>query len=297
VSKTSRDNRPTSLVPLPGYVSSRKPVPGRWRKPTAIIVLLLLAIGVSGVQLFNQGGLAALVQREDQGPPLEPDRPTPGREEAALRLGTPTDVPPSPSPHHNFALRFPGQAMPVTWGPCRPIHYVVRKDNAPAAGARLLAQSFRQLSAATGLVFINDGSTDERPSLRRKKLQPKRYGDRWAPVLIAWTDPGEVIGLKKDAPASTGPQLFQPAGGELGFVSGFAYLHAPNLKKKMATLGEPFLHQVLLQQLARLVGLELVEKPGQVMSRRPGKKVLTSYQAGDLTGLNVLGSGACQPKV
>lgn len=51
-------------------------------------------------------------------------------------------------------------------------------------------------AAGTGLVFIDDGLTDERWSKEREPYQPDRYGDRWAPILISWsTEEEEAPGL------------------------------------------------------------------------------------------------------
>jgi hypothetical protein len=254
-------------------------------------------IAASSIQLFRDGGLSGVLQEDLEASPLPPDRPTPGREENQDRLRRATDQPAKPSKAHHFTLKLPGEKLPVTWSPCRPIHYVVRPDNAPPEAASLLTHAFRQLSAATGLVFVHDGTTDEKPSRMRKSLQLDRYGDRWAPVLIAWTAPGEVPELNKDALGSSGPQMFQAAGGKLGFVSGFVYLNAANIAKSMRSLGTPVLHKVLLHELAHVVGLDHVDDQSQVMARRAGTTRLTSYQDGDLTGLNILGAGPCQPKL
>ena len=48
---------------------------------------------------------------------------------------------------------------------------------------------------ATGLVFVNEGTTDEAWTKDREPYQPDRYGERWAPALIAWSDEGQVPGL------------------------------------------------------------------------------------------------------
>ena len=52
----------------------------------------------------------------------------------------------------------------------------------------------------TGLDLRFDGTTDEPPSEERERRQPDRYGDRWAPVLVAWATGREV-------PAVAGPRL------------------------------------------------------------------------------------------
>jgi hypothetical protein len=46
-----------------------------------------------------------------------------------------------------------------------------------------------EMTRATGLQFEFEGNTDEQPSDQRSPIQISRYGNQWAPVLIAWTDP------------------------------------------------------------------------------------------------------------
>ena len=62
-----------------------------------------------------------------------------------------------------------------------------------AAGATAdVAEAVRRLSAASGLQFIDDGTTTERPSRGRDPYQPARYGASWAPILISWSSAQET---------------------------------------------------------------------------------------------------------
>ena len=36
------------------------------------------------------------------------------------------------------------------------------------------------------LRFVHDGGSAEPSTLDRRVFQPETYGDRWAPVLVAW---------------------------------------------------------------------------------------------------------------
>ena len=75
--------------------------------------------------------------------------------------------------------------------PCAPIHYVVNTSLAPPGSIADVHEAVRRVSGATGIAFEYDGLTDEEPSIYRESFQPDRYGDRWAPVLIAWADPDD----------------------------------------------------------------------------------------------------------
>ncbi|MGH8894018.1 MAG: peptidase, partial [Actinomycetes bacterium] len=102
---------------------------------------------------------------------------------SATRLGTPALAPAGHGGFTFLATRPDGSA--VTFDPCRPVHFVVRPDHEPAGGRDLLLGALADVSAATGLQFVDDGATDEAPSEDRALYQPDRYGDRWAPVLVA----------------------------------------------------------------------------------------------------------------
>ena len=66
--------------------------------------------------------------------------------------------PPVPAVEAGTGYRFlrqqPGSQAPVTWSPCRPVHYVVRPDNAPAGGEQVLQAAIAAVSRAAGLRFI-----------------------------------------------------------------------------------------------------------------------------------------------
>jgi hypothetical protein len=74
---------------------------------------------------------------------------------------------------------------PVRWNPCEAIHYVVNLQDAPEGSLQDVQEAVRRVSADTGVTFLFDGSTPEIPQDDRPPYLPT-YGDRWAPVVIAW---------------------------------------------------------------------------------------------------------------
>ena len=265
--------------------------------------LLVLALVVA---LAGGYGTNAASQQKPEGVPtqellrvlgqghLNPLRPTRGREEQGEPLGAPAGVADRSNSYRFGRENSPGR--PVTWSPCRPIHYVARLDNAPPGSKELLADVVGQLSRATGLVFIDDGPTKEKPSQNRPAYLPALYGDRWAPVLIAWATHAEVPHLAGRSAGIASPH-FEVAGGELTYVSGFVYLDAPVIADLRKNPKKAYFHKVaLLHELAHIVGLGHVDDPRQVMAPR-GRTDLDRYQAGDLTGLARLGRGPCRPGV
>jgi hypothetical protein len=91
--------------------------------------------------------------------------------------------------------------LPVRFNPCEPIHYVINAALAPPGALDDLLEAIRRLEAATGLAFVNDGPTDEAADENRRRLQPERYGNRWAPVLMVW-DHGAKFRILRVAPTT-----------------------------------------------------------------------------------------------
>ena len=225
--------------------------------------------------------------------PAASARPTP-TSSTGQRLLAPSMSGPAAS-SYAFIATNPDGVTPVTFDPCRPIHYVVRSSGAPAEGDVLLTEAIERISTATGLQFIADGATDELPSAERANFQPDRYGDRWAPVLIAWSSPtefndlaGSVIGVASSAPVETDD------GGQ-ALVSGQVALDTAQLSDLLQyNGGRSITVATITHELAHLVGLAHVDDPQQLMypSARP---LVTNLGSGDRAGLAALGSGTCHP--
>lgn len=218
------------------------------------------------------------------------ERPTPGFEEGTVRLRPAVAAPPTDEPYELLATwtAADGTERPVAWSPCRPIHVVLNPAGAPADAEDRLVASLGALSAATGLQLVYDGTTDEPASPAREPFQPERYGDRWAPVLVAFVDDltydGEpVAGLtgSRTARLGTGPAVRLTAQvrldrDALGYPSWF---------------GLPGWVAVLRHELGHVAGLAHVDDPRELMYPEAGLR--SSFADGDLAGLAVLGAGEC----
>lgn len=214
---------------------------------------------------------------------------------AATPLGRPALAPAGTGGYTFLATRDDG--TPATFDPCRPVEVVVRPDHEPAGGRALLLEVLAELSAATGLRFIDAGATDEAPTGDRSPYQPDRYGDRWAPVLVAWGRPGETAMLTtadgREVLGRAGPDTYG-SGADLRLVSGLAVFNAPALDAQLRLGDDEKARAVLLHELGHLVGLGHVTDPTQVMYDT-NLWPLPSYRAGDLRGLERLGLGRCYP--
>jgi len=219
--------------------------------------------------------------------------PTAGAEAADAPLGTPLTPPAGGGAHEFMALQDDG-VTPVAYDPCRPVHYVIRPDNAPSGGDQLVQDAVARISEVTGLRFVYDGPTDEPPADHREPFQPDRYGDRWAPVLITWDTVAENADLAADTAGLGGSIPVRRRGDPSVFVTGAVALDAQQLTDVLARPGGAGVARaIVLHELGHVVGLGHVSDPTQLMY--PQTSDVLDLGAGDLAGLAVLGSGECVP--
>lgn len=281
----------------------------RRRGPSVPVLLVLVTVGVGAWWAWDpqnrESALTAVENMVDSLPttglvglPAAEDRdvPVPGVEEAGAPLGTPPEVaPPSSAYVAGTTQQLPGApAIPVAWSPCRPVHYVVDTEGAPEGFADVVRTEVATLGALTGLVFVDDGLTTEPADAERSSFQPERYGDRWAPVLVRFTDPSAVSDLAAAAGITLTSPAQDPATGLAHLVAGAVYLDTELLAAPDVG-STPAYVVVLRHELGHLAGLGHVDDPSQLMN--PVTSTVETYQQGDLTGLAALGAGACAPGV
>ena len=267
--------RPLVVGELPLLLEHPRPRPRRGRS-WLVAVVVLAGLGASSWTVREQGALLEVATTASTG--LQPlDR---------------TATPGVSGPGYSFLTLRPDGSGPVTFDGCAPVHYVVRPDGAPPSGAAAVARAFAQLSAATGLQFVDDGLTDEAPDDERH-LAAGADGDP-PPVLLAWATAREWPRLHGHIAGEAGPVTVTPAGSsDPSYVSGQVVLdaedlaHAPGDERGAATV-----HGVVLHELGHLVGLGHVDDRRQLM--HPEAQGLAEFGPGDLAGLRVLGSGPCR---
>lgn len=311
-----------AVVTVEGRVAEQGVLPVWAPKAAAGVGALMLAAGLAWATVLSPGG-------EDRGTRLETTAvdepkvtfpPTAAPNSACATDGHTDGIgnkvheeqrPEGLLPFDYSFMRVRG-CTPARFNPCAPIHYVVNPAQSPPGGVEDVREAMRQLGEATGITFVDDGLTDETMpanSSFRQSYQPQRYGDRWAPILVAWERTGGgsedqtvgrggptdvrdgvvitgYVGLNLDAVTNMVTQApvrdgFGPAGG------------SGPLGPEGVTWG-----RVLLHELAHLAGLGHAGNRASLMyplsaeqTARPAR-----YSPNDRAGLRLLGRDAgCLP--
>ena len=122
-----------------------------------------------------------------------------------------------------------------------------------------------------------------------------RYGERWSPVLIAWTDPAEHPAIAGYAGLGGPDSVSSGRAGSRRYVTGVVLLNAEHLSEVVTwEEGHRRMQAVVFHEFGHLVGLDHVDDSAQLMFRRPtALSASTALGDGDLRGLAHLALGPC----
>jgi len=230
--------------------------------------------------------------------------PVTGHKDTFVSGLTPDRIPSLPA-SHSFSFASGDGCTPVRFDPCQAVHYVVNPSLAPPTGMADVREAFLRVAAATGVTFVDDGTTDE--VSRRGPFIPDRYPDRWAPILVLWfRQPGtsagiEVVGsglpnrvqdafvsgtlrLNADAIVDVAKKTPLPGGFGSGGGSGVGAIGAEGV-----TWG-----RVILHEIAHIMGLGHTRDRDQLMYPDTAEQTshTTDFRSGDREGLRVLGQAS-----
>ena len=218
-------------------------------------------------------------------------RPTPSPSHSPVPLRQPA-ARVTPGDKYTFMNVHPGSSVPVTYDPCRQIAVVVNPRTAPPAGERLVTEALGEIGMQAGLEFHYEGVVNEAPVHPRRAFQPESYGDRWAPVLIAWSDPMETPRLGEGTAGLGGSIAVPVSDAESVYVTGTVTLDGPQLAEMLARDGGyESARAVLLHELGHVIGLSHVDDAKQLM-HPDGSADVTRFGGGDLSGIAALRSTA-----
>jgi hypothetical protein len=267
---------------------------GRFRRGRVIVAIVVIGVAAWAITEFQKNESTTTASSGGAAPAGATDHPSPSREEASHPLGSPSAVPSGSGQFEVIAHQRKQPSTPIAFDPCRPIHYVINSDGAPNDGLALVQDGVARVQTATGLHFIYDGTTTERPDKDRVPYQPKRYDtERWAPVLIAWSNEQSFPGLAGYVAGLGSSQPIASQNGEWMYATGQVVLD----REQLSETGAPdrgAARAIILHELGHLVGLDHTSDRGQIMFSESQFNV-RDYADGDLRGLALLGRQACFP--
>jgi hypothetical protein len=262
----------------------------------ALIVFVVWVFGL-GRPLVDEGPVAYVggdeinqsLERSTSVQLTKADFPPPKADAQATRI-LPAVEPPPEGGEFDFLAESGGE--PVTYSPCRRLEVVVNPRGGPPGSYEAVEQTVEQIRQATGLDLTVAGETDETYSSGRDPVQPERYGDRWAPILVTWTESELVPQFQGNAVGLGGSLQVTTKKSPASYVTGEITLNREYFSQP-TTAG--LLKEVLLHEFGHVVGLGHVEDQQQVMtSEALGGRPLGD---GDLAGLALLGQGPCTPNL
>jgi hypothetical protein len=273
----------------------------------AVIALVVALTALSGGSSDREP--ASEAAGVDTGPsPATDDCPAKDHKDPGGVSGLrPDDIPKLPNTYSFLFVDRDG-CTPIRFNPCEPIHYVQNLALAPPTGPADVREAFAKLGEATGITFVDDGTTDE--TVRRgTPYLPNRYGNRWAPILVSWipfgnqgSDPtiqqvGRGIGapvgnvlvsgqLSLNVDAVTNKETRTPVQGGFGppIGSGVGAIGPENV-----TWG-----RIILHELAHVIGLGHTRDKGAIMYPETADQTSrpSEYRPPDRDGLRYLGRAA-----
>lgn len=293
--------RPVSI----GATFSQQASQPAWAAKAGVAGVVALGItGLAGATLLGSGerdgggdGLTAGATADDV-TAGDPACPADGHIGSAVH-GSASEGPPAPG----YAFLFAGDegCLPVRFNPCEPVPYVINDALAPAGGVADVEEAIARLAEATGITFVDAGRTDEPLDQGRPAYQPDRYGMRWAPILIGWSELGSGQG-----PDAAGDDIIVAGRGRplrVGdvLVSGVLELNADVIlnrdtqERLPGGFGEGITRgRVMLHELGHIVGLGHPGSRAQLMYAELAEHTSNTAQfgVGDRIGLRLVGREA-----
>jgi len=180
---------------------------------------------------------------------------------------------------------------PVRYNPCATIHYVVNVSSAPAGAVSDVQGAFDRLSAATGLTFSFDGTTDEVAEKDRGTHATSRYPGRFEPVIVGFHHAGETSLLNGSQVATGGSIWYSNSANRNVYVTGVVAVDSDQAAKEPTGFGNAHaLGVVLLHEIGHVLGLAHAPATDEVMYAARVDTGATNFGPSDRAGLTAVGS-------
>lgn len=203
-------------------------------------------------------------------------------------LGSPPDV--DGAGTYKFLATRQGSTEPVAYDPCRAIHVVYNPQDEPLDGEALVREAMDLVAQATGLEFVYDGTTDDRPRWSGPH-RPRGLGGA-DPVLVAFADAEEVPQLAGPVAGVGGSVQVTDQFGKARYVTGQVTLDSEAFARIRTRMdGNAEAMAIVLHEFGHLVGLDHVQDRNELMyAENVGRH---QFGNGDRLGLAQLGRGEC----
>ncbi len=197
----------------------------------------------------------------------------------------------STSGAHTFLFEENGE--PTRYDPCVAHAWVYNPEGMPEGADGLVAEAFDNIAQYTGLVFSHEGNVDEPADFDRPLIQ-EEYGDRFAPILVGWSDEATTPGLEGTTAGLGGSSSVTGAFGQERFLAaGVVILDSEDFTNVLATDGgRDRAASIIRHEIAHVVGLGHVEDESEVMHTQ--NLAAVTWGPGDRQGLAIAGAGPCQ---